>query len=541
MQKINRIFEGLESLSSGLDSVPGMAFLAVAAVCILLLVISAFLIPRLKWRERKKHAFQQGCVAAALVIYLVSVLGFMFLVRDPSQDYQIQVLPFVQLFSEGINLRLLIMEAAKIFLFVPVGILFVSCLHREERLVRALMFSFGISLLVEFLQYICKMGTFSTGDMILNTLGGLLGAFLTIRWQHTAGKKTLGGILLRAAFGLSVMALIFGTAAFGTYHVLRTGGERDIRENVSSVDLHMESREGDKKLSEGSDYIWHNGKAYRYNDQVITLLCMGIDQAGEEIQKAKDVSGESGQADSIFLAVMDPVSRQLRVIAISRDTMTKIPAFDNKGNYLGENINHLGLAYAYGNGREKSCQYMVDAVSKLFYGIPINGYAAFSLETIGKLNDAVGGVTVTVPEGEDMTSADPQLKSGEAVTLTGDMAETFVRWRNTEEHGSNNMRIARQKQFLVSFFQQAAAAVQKNVSLPASLYQEFSSEMVTDINLDKAVYLISEAAKMSFQEGNLTVLQGEAKTGKVYDEFYVDDDALYELILDTFYMEETDS
>lgn len=239
--------------------------------------------------------------------------------------------------------------------------------------------------------------------------------------------------------------------------------------------------------------------------------------------------------------MLDPVSRQLRVIAISRDTMTKIPAFDNKGNYLGENVNHLGLAYAYGDGREKSCQYMVDAVSELFYGIPINGYAAFSLETIGKLNDAVGGVTVTVPEGEDMSSADPQLISGAPVTLTGDMAETFVRWRNIEEHGSNNMRIARQKQFLLGFFRQAVAAVRKDVSLPASLYQEFSSEMVTDISLDKAVYLISEAAKMNFNEGNLTVLQGEAKSGKVYDEFYVDDDALYELILDTFYMEETDS
>lgn len=103
------------------------------------------------------------------------------------------------------------------------------------------------------------------------------------------------------------------------------------------------------------------------------------------------------------------------------------------------------------------------------------------------------------------------------------------------------MRIARQKQFLLGFFRQAVAAVRKDVSLPASLYQEFSSEMVTDISLDKAVYLISEAAKMNFNEGNLTVLQGEAKAGKVYDEFYVDDDALYELILDTFYMEETDS
>ncbi len=39
----------------------------------------------------------------------------------------------------------------------------------------------------------------------------------------------------------------------------------------------------------------------------------------------------------------------------------------------------------FGDGKEKSCQYMVDAVSKLFYGIPINGYVAFNMETTGTI------------------------------------------------------------------------------------------------------------------------------------------------------------
>ena len=42
---------------------------------------------------------------------------------------------------------------------------------------------------------------------------------------------------------------------------------------------------------------------------------------------------------------------------------------------------------------------------------------------------------------------------------------------------------------------------------------------------------------MKFGEGNLTMLQGETKAGKVYDEFYADDEKLYELILNTFYTE----
>ena len=79
--------------------------------------------------------------------------------------------------------------------------------------------------------------------------------------------------------------------------------------------------------------------------------------------------------------------------------------------------------------------------------------------------------------------------------------------------------------------------MQKDVSLPGKLYQDFSSEMVTSIGLDDAVYLVTEATEMSFGEDSLTVLQGETKTGEVYDEVYIDEDALYDLILKTFYTE----
>ena len=61
--------------------------------------------------------------------------------------------------------------------------------------------------------------------------------------------------------------------------------------------------------------------------------------------------------------------------------------------------------------------------------------------------------------------------------------------------------------------------------------------MVTNVGLDNAVYLITEATRMKFGEDSLMVLQGETKAGKSYDEVYVDEDALYELILKTFYTE----
>ena len=68
------------------------------------------------------------------------------------------------------------------------------------------------------------------------------------------------------------------------------------------------------------------------------------------------------------------------------------------------------LPYSFGDGKVTSCQYMVDAVSNLFYGMPINGYVALNMNAVAMINDAVGGVTVTVPE--DMTQVDPSFAEG---------------------------------------------------------------------------------------------------------------------------------
>ena len=48
----------------------------------------------------------------------------------------------------------------------------------SQPVVKSMMFSLGMSLLTEFLQYVGKMGTFSIEDMIVQTLGGTLGALL---------------------------------------------------------------------------------------------------------------------------------------------------------------------------------------------------------------------------------------------------------------------------------------------------------------------------------------------------------------------------
>ena len=82
------------------------------------------------------------------------------------------------------------------------------------------------------------------------------------------------------------------------------------------------------------------------------------------------LSGDGGQADGIFLLAHDTARNQLKILLIPRDTMTEITKTDisqteTNGTELGKIVDHLSLSYAYGDGREKSCEYTKKAVSNL--------------------------------------------------------------------------------------------------------------------------------------------------------------------------------
>ena len=101
--------------------------------------------------------------------------------------------------------------------------------------------------------------------------------------------------------------------------------------------------------------------------------------------------------------------------------MTDVNVYSDLGNFIGTEKLQLCLAYTYGDGKEKSCENTVRAVSRLFYGMPVAAYAALDLDAIAVLTDAVGGVEVTVTK--DLTIQDPSLKEGERKVLTGEQAQ----------------------------------------------------------------------------------------------------------------------
>lgn len=275
-------------------------------------------------------------------------------------------------------------------------------------------------------------------------------------------------------------------------------------------------------------------RSTRYNENIINILCMGIDRSSD-MTVQMDVSGESGQADTIFLMVLNPDKKSMQLMGISRDTMTEMKTYDYHGSYIGMSKNHLGLAFAFGNETKPGGELMTEAVSELFYGLPVHGYAAVNLNAIEKLNNSVGGVTVTLPEACKL--AGREYPQGAAVTLTGQEAESFIRYRNTEQEGSNNLRMARQKQYALSFVNAAKSVVKEDIKLPVTLYQQLTADMSTSIKMDEIVYLASLLPEIKFDADNIMMLEGTTKQAEPYEEFYVDEEALKDLIIETFYAE----
>ena len=82
--------------------------------------------------------------------------------------------------------------AGNILIFVPYGF-FISMASRSRGFFKTLFFSMGLSLCVEIIQLFTREGSFDVDDILLNTIGGVLGyiTFLIcngIRRKHDVRK-----------------------------------------------------------------------------------------------------------------------------------------------------------------------------------------------------------------------------------------------------------------------------------------------------------------------------------------------------------------
>lgn len=330
-------------------------------------------------------------------------------------------------------------------------------------------------------------------------------------------KKNSGRII-----GIGILAV----AAITLVAVMFMLNQKD-KQNVAVVRKEPETQTVVSEDGQGAtDYssITYQGERYIYRKNLKTILFLGIDKNQDEVDP--DHVGTEGRSDCMILFLVNTDDNTAQMLAIPRETMVDVEIYTMNGEYFSTQNEQITLQHAYGDSEKKSCWLTKKAVSKLMDNIPIDAYLSMQLEGVADITNLIGGVTLTMQK--DYTYIDPAFSEGATVNLQGELAQKFVRTRDTTVFASNEDRMDRQSQFIKAMVPQlkmGAADVQ-------TFLNETSDYLTTDMDVDEIKSLIN----CSLNDETLTIPGERVSTGDdTPEEYYVDDDALTRMIIELCY------
>ena len=277
-----------------------------------------------------------------------------------------------------------------------------------------------------------------------------------------------------------------------------------------------------------SQILEHDGKKYKFNEKIQTLLFMGIDDLGKV--EASEVYTNDGHADFLMLAIMDTENETYSLLHINRDTMTDVKILGLGGRAAGIAQMQIAVSHAYGSGLEDSCRNTVDAVAGLLGGVEADNYLSMTMDGVAALNDELGGITLTVTD--DFYDV-PEFVKGEEITLNGDLALKYVRGRMQAADGTNINRMQRQRQYMELFIDALMYNMQDE-DFAMRAFEKVSDYIVTDMSVEKISALAERIS--SYEYLGVHTIEGEAKLGDRYIEFFVDEELLDKQIVELFYI-----
>ena len=337
--------------------------------------------------------------------------------------------------------------------------------------------------------------------------------------NHRHRRKRLSGTAIAAV--LVCMALLYAGVLLGVQTIGNRLEQRDAVESIGS----LEGRFTSEALT-----MQYGGRTWTYRGRELTnLLLIGVDWEESE----NTVSGRyAGQADFLFLITIDRENKIVSTLQLDRDTMADIRVYGPFGDYTGIQKTQICLSHAYGATAKENCENTVWAVSRLLGGIPIDGYITLDMSGITALNDALGGVTVTLEE--DFSALDPEMTKGATLTLRGMQAEIFVRSRMDVGDGTNASRMQRQHTFIQSAEELLVQRMNEDMNYAGTLYDTLAGHMTTNIERG---WLINKAYECrDYRRPETKMLAGGHCIGTDgFMEFHADEDALNALLTEMLF------
>lgn len=294
---------------------------------------------------------------------------------------------------------------------------------------------------------------------------------------------------------------------------------------LESTVLHSD---GDAAEATAGKTITRDGVDYFPRQDVTVVMVLGIDQYGPA--ESSNYHRNEGSADSVMLLVFDDKAENCTVLHLNRDTMLDMNVLGIRGEYAGTTYGQLALAHTYGTGLEDSCENVKNTLMNFLHGLQVDYYVAMNMDALPILNDAVGGVTVTVTD--DFSQVNPGITMGE-LTLQGDQVIDFVRTRKDVGDQKNITRMERQREYVDGFLEAMYDKVHDNGEFLISTYEKVAPYIVTDCSVNTLSAMMDRYSDFTIVD--TVTPEGDNIIANGHYEFHVDEEKLDKLIVELFY------
>ncbi len=151
--------------------------------------------------NKKKRRLVAGIL---FIFYFIVLFYFLFFSEKmgrtySERTYQYNLVPFKEIgrflrYRKTLGMSAVLLNLlGNIAAFVPFGAFLPMFSKRCRRFFYTVFYSFELSLLVELLQLVFRVGSFDVDDLMLNTLGGAIGflvyTLVIFVWNHKAGWR----------------------------------------------------------------------------------------------------------------------------------------------------------------------------------------------------------------------------------------------------------------------------------------------------------------------------------------------------------------
>ncbi len=228
----------------------------------------------------------------------------------------------------------------------------------------------------------------------------------------------------------------------------------------------------------------------------VKVLTSDVEEVPPELQDVGYhalVNSFDGLSDSMLLIRFNPQTEQLVVLSLPRDTRT----------YVQGRLTKLNEA-----NRDGGPALTAESVSDLLGGVAIDRYVRINVQGVEKLIDALGGVTVTVPQ--DMKYTDESqhlyidLKAGEQ-TLNGSQALQFLRFRYDSQGDIG--RIQRQQTFMRAVAEQTLNPA--TIARLPKILSVVQSNVDTNLSVEELLALVGYATQVNRSNVQMLMLPGD--------------------------------